>query len=46
LLNGIVYSVWGSHGDHTPSHGWIIGHDAATLATVSVFNATPNGTLG
>jgi hypothetical protein len=46
LLNGIVYSAWGSHGDNDPYHGWLIGHDAQTLALVSVFNTTPNGGRG
>ena len=46
LLNGVVYTARGSHGDHFPAHGWLLGHDAATLALVSVFNATPDGTLG
>src|SRR5262249_8972743 len=43
LLNGIVYSAWGSHGDNPPYHGWIIAHNAQTLAVTSVFNATRNG---
>jgi hypothetical protein len=46
LLNGVVYSAWGSHGDNGPYHGWIVGHDAQTLAPVAEFNTTPDGGAG
>ena len=48
LLNGTVYAGFGSHCDAntsgTPYHGWLIGYDATTLAQVSIWNTTPNGT--
>src|SRR5215471_8232744 len=46
LLNGVVYSAWGSHGDNGPYHGWIVGHDAQTLALVAEFNTTPDDSAG
>jgi hypothetical protein len=46
LLNGVIYTAWGSHSDIGPYHGWLIGFDAQSLARVSVFNTTPNGGLG
>jgi len=46
LLNGVIYSAWGSHDDIGPYHGWILGHDAQTLALVAVFNTTPDGDAG
>ncbi len=46
LSNGVVYVGWASHEDKDPYHGWLIGYDAATLAKVSVFNASANGSRG
>ncbi len=43
LLNGNVYIGFGSHCDHGPWHGWILGYGAATLAQCSAFVTTPNG---
>ena len=46
IFNGVVYTSWASHCDHTPYTGWVIGFDEATLARVSVLNLIPNGNDG
>jgi len=46
LLNGVVYTSWGSHCDIRPYTGWVIGYDESTLAQTSVLNVTPNGNEG
>jgi PQQ enzyme repeat len=46
LMNGVVYTSWGSHCDIRPYTGWIIGYDESTLAQTSVLNVTPNGNEG
>jgi hypothetical protein len=46
LVNGVVYVTWASHGDVDPYHGWIIGYDAASLAQVSTYNLTADGSRG
>ena len=46
LLNGVVYIAFSSYDDHGPAHGWLFGYAAQTLAQVSVFATTPNGTMG
>lgn len=46
LLNGIVYTAWGSHCDIRLYTGWVIGYDAATLAQKTVLNVVPNGSEG
>jgi len=43
LLNGVVYTAWGSHCDNRPYNGWIIGYNASTLAQQTVLNLAPNG---
>lgn len=43
LLNGVVYTSWGSHCDIEPYAGWTIGYQGTTLAQTSVFNFAPNG---
>ncbi|MBV9499237.1 MAG: RICIN domain-containing protein [Acidobacteriaceae bacterium] len=46
LLNGVVYTSWGSHCDIDPYTGWIIGYDRLSLRQTSVFNFAPNGREG
>lgn len=46
LLNGVVYTSWGSHCDIRPYTGWIIGYNETTLAQVTVLDVTPNGNEG
>ena len=46
LLNGIVYTAWGSHCDIRPYTAWVIGYDAASLAQRTVLNLVPNGSEG
>jgi len=43
LLNGTVYTAWGSHCDIRPYTGWIVGYDELSLAQNQVFNFAPNG---
>jgi hypothetical protein len=43
LLNGIVYTAWGSHCDDRPYTGWLIGYNESTLQQTSVFDFAPNG---
>lgn len=43
LLNGTVYTGWGSHCDDRPYTGWLIGYNETTLQQNSVFNLAPNG---
>jgi chitodextrinase len=48
LSGGVVYVAWGSHEDHDPYHGWVMGFNASTLALIpnAVLNTTPNAVSG
>ena len=46
LLNGVIYTCWGSYFDKDPYHGWVLGYSARTLAQVTVFNDTIDGKRG
>ena len=46
LLNGVVYTSWGSYCDSLAYHGWIIAYDAKDLRQVAAFNTTPNANQG
>jgi len=45
LSGGTVYVGWASFCDTRPYHGWLMAYDAATLAQINVFNASPNGNM-
>jgi len=42
LVNGVVLIAWAGHEDLPPYHGWVMGYDAATLARVALFCASPD----
>ena len=46
LLNGTIYTGWGSHCDIAPYHGWVMGYNEQTLKQSTVLNLTPNGSDG
>ncbi|MFI9724097.1 hypothetical protein ACIHFE_31385 [Streptomyces sp. NPDC052396] len=46
LANGRVYTAFASYGDRQPYHGWVLAHDAATLAPAGAFITTPGTGLG
>ncbi len=41
LANGLVYSSWSGNCDHGTYHGWLMGHDEATLDLTEYFNSSP-----
>jgi uncharacterized protein (TIGR03437 family) len=46
ILNGAVYTSWGSHCDAEPYAGWVLSYDEMTLAQTGVLNLEPNGQEG
>ena len=46
LANGLIYVAWGSHGDVSPYHGWVMSFNPSTLALVQAFSTSPNGRQG
>lgn len=46
LLNGQIYTAWGSHCDIEPYTGWVMAYDAGTLAQTAVLDLVPNGAEG
>jgi uncharacterized protein (TIGR03437 family) len=47
LANGAVYVAFGSHGDQSPYHGWLMSFDAGNLThQLAVYMSTPNGDGG
>jgi hypothetical protein len=46
LANGVVHVPSASHCDKGNYHGWVLSYDATTLAQVSAYVTTPNGTTG
>jgi hypothetical protein len=43
LLNGNLYTSWGSHCDRRPYGGWLITYNELTLAQTGVLEFAPNG---
>lgn len=43
LLNGTLYTSWGSHCDIGPYTGWMIAYNESTLKQAAVLDYTPNG---
>ena len=43
ILNGLLYTTWGSHCDRRPYAGWLISYNETTLAQNAVLNFAPNG---
>ena len=46
LVNGSVYMGFGSHGDYSPWHGWVIGYNTSTRALSGALATTPNTSGG
>ncbi|PSJ29145.1 pyrrolo-quinoline quinone [Streptosporangium nondiastaticum] len=46
LANGRVYIAFAAYGDRRPYHGWVLAHDAETLALRGAYVATPGTRMG
>ena len=47
LVNGAVHVAFGSHGDQSPYHGWLMSYDAGDLTRhLGTYMSTPNGDGG
>src|ERR1035438_2794120 len=47
LLNNAVYVSFGSHGDMSPYHGWMLSYDASDLSRqLGIYMTTPDGNAG
>src|ERR1700722_16021603 len=46
ILNGVVFTSWGSHCDSGNYAGWILSYNETTLSQVGVLNVVPNGGEG
>jgi uncharacterized protein (TIGR03437 family) len=47
LANGAVYIGFGSHGDQSPWHGWLLSYDSSDLThQFGIYLSTPNGNGG
>jgi hypothetical protein len=43
LLNGTIYTSWGSHCDIQPYTGWMMAYNESSLKQTAVLNFAPNG---
>jgi uncharacterized protein (TIGR03437 family) len=47
LADNSVYVAFGSHGDQSPYHGWMLSYDASDLSRqLDVYMTTPDGNAG
>lgn len=46
LLNGVIYTSWGSHCDTSPYTSWMIGYNETNLQQTGVIDFVPNGSKG
>ncbi len=46
VVNGFVYTAWGSHCDRPPYAGWVLSYNETTLTQAGVINLEPNGADG